>query len=237
MAFKSPAEYTIKTEQFEGPYAVLLELIESQELDITEISLSTVTQQFLDYIATHEQLPAQELADFLLVASKLLYIKAKAVLPKTIEIEESEGPSLESQLRMYKKYKDATAYIEDRVTDTRTSFFGKIKGPTLAQGFYPPQTLRVDDLMEAMFALIERLKPLIALPTVRVERVISINEKIEHIHQTLLAHARTSFKDIVERGNRADAIVGFLAILEMVKNRAIGASQARAFEDILIERI
>lgn len=235
-SFQDKLQVTIKTKSFEGPFSVLLDLIDSQKLSITEISLAQVTEQFLQYIASHEELPAQELADFLLVASRLLYIKSKAVLPVMIEQDEEEV-TLEEQLRMYKKYKDATENIEALVTSNKTAVFGKIKGPQLSQGFYPPETLNMEDVYQALLKIIERIKPLIALPTVEVQHVVSINEKIEDIKRTITQKAKTSFKEILTSGSRQEAIVSFLAILELVKHRTIGVAQEKLFEDIYIQRV
>ncbi|MAG11712.1 MAG: hypothetical protein CMI52_02795 [Parcubacteria group bacterium] len=237
MASTSQTEYKIKTEQFEGPFGVLLELIEAQKLDITEISLSTVAEQFLEYIDTHDELPAQELADFLLVASRLLYIKSKALLPRLGPDEEDDGLSLESQLRMYKAYIDAAKVIEKRVQDSQTSFFGKIKGPELATGFYPPRSLKAEDLADAMENMLKRLEPLLSLPKVQVERVVSINEKISHIKNRLTKQATMTFREALDQGTRVDAIVSFLALLELVKNRSIDVKQRSLFEDMIIEKV
>lgn len=229
--------YVIKTEQFEGPFAVLLEMIEAEKLEITDISLFHVTEQFFAYIHSHEQLPAQELADFLCVAAKLLYIKSKAVLPPSVVPDDQEGPSLESQLRMYKAYKDATVGIEQRYESSATSFFGKIKTPLLAAKFYPPRSLTVDQLAQTMRAIIDHLQPLLALPSVHVERVVSINEKIEHIKQSLAMHEHVRFTDMHEQGNRADMIVSFLAILELVKSQSVSVQQSQPFDDLIIARV
>ena len=236
MESTSQISNTIKTEQFEGPFHVLLELIEDQKLDITEISLSEVTEQFLEYIDTHDELPAHELADFLLIASKLLYIKSKALLPR-IGLDDDEGPSLEYQLRMYKAYVDAAAVIEKRVVSPHTAFFGKIKGPQLVAGFYPPETLTRSTLADAMKGVLKRLEPLLSLPKVHVERVISINEKIDSIKEQLTKKVRMTFNDVIEQGSRVDTIVSFLALLELVKSKSIAIKQPSLFEEMIIEQV
>lgn len=230
-------DYHVRTDQFEGPFALLLELIENQKLEITEISLSTVTQQFLEYISEHEELPAQELADFLLVASRLLYIKSKAVIPKIGPDEDTDELSLESQLKMYKAYIDAAKEIDKRVLGPRTLFFGKIKSPPLAAGFYPPSHVEQEQLANTMRGILKKLEPLLSLPKVQVERVVSIHEKIESIKERLKKNISMSFRELLDQGSKTDTIVSFLALLELVKSQYIAVNQPSLFEDMIIERV
>src|SRR3990167_7246611 len=110
----------IKLEQFEGPLDLLLTLIEEQKIDITQVSLSQVTEQFLQYVSTARGMHPEELADFLVVAAKLLFIKSKTLLP-SLHIEEEDG-DLEKQLKMYKLYYDASQRIQAMLAQRRYSF-------------------------------------------------------------------------------------------------------------------
>ena len=96
--------YEIKTEQFQGPLDLLLSLIESQKLDISQIALAQVTDQYLTYLDQAQDIGATELADFLVVAAKLMYMKSKLLLPSLVDEELEEGPDLETQLREYQKF-------------------------------------------------------------------------------------------------------------------------------------
>src|SRR3989338_6596602 len=100
----------IKLEKFQGPLDLLLQLIEQDELNITEISLSNVTEQFFDYLNKLEESRSEELADFLVIATKLVYLKSKHLLPYLYP-EADEGPSLAEQLKLYKRYADASKEI------------------------------------------------------------------------------------------------------------------------------
>src|SRR3989344_4119781 len=95
--------YTFKLEEFEGPLELLLKLIEDEKLDITTISLAKVSDQYLAYIKNEEELPSEEVADFLVVAAKLIYVKSKYLLP-ALQLEEEDGEDLEQQLKIFREY-------------------------------------------------------------------------------------------------------------------------------------
>jgi len=95
--------HQISLEQFEGPLDLLLQLIEKNKLQVTEISLAQITDQYLDYIAGSEQVASEEMADFLLIASKLIYLKSKYLLPDLSLVDEDDADSLEKQLKIYRQ--------------------------------------------------------------------------------------------------------------------------------------
>ena len=107
--------YELKLEQFSGPIEKLLELIEEKKLEITQLSLAQVTADFLVYLATIEELAPGILADFLVVASRLLLIKSKALLPNLIldQEEEQEIRDLEERLKIYREFKAARNYLKN----------------------------------------------------------------------------------------------------------------------------
>jgi len=106
----------LKLEKFQGPLGILLKLIEQEELDITEIALAKIADEFLAYVETSENIGPEEMADFLVMAARLLYIKSKALLPYLVSVEEEEEiTDLENQLRMYKEFIDASAKISELV--------------------------------------------------------------------------------------------------------------------------
>src|SRR5574344_1562914 len=106
----------LKLEKFEGPLGILLKLIEQEELDITEIALASIADEFLAYVETSENIGPEEMADFLVMAARLLYIKSKALLPYLVSAEEEEEiTELENQLKMYKEFVDASSKIAQLV--------------------------------------------------------------------------------------------------------------------------
>src|SRR5512147_3265515 len=111
-----------KMEKFEGPLDLLLQLIEQEKLSISEISLSKIADQYLESLGQVAEKDPDELADFLVVAAKLLLIKSRELLPSAAPAEE-EGPSLESQLKMYKIFWEAAQRIEAQIKKRRWIFF------------------------------------------------------------------------------------------------------------------
>ncbi len=235
----------VDTGKFQGPLGVLLQMIEAEKMDITEISLAAIADQYVRYIESAPGIEAEEMADFLLVAAKLLYIKSKALLPYLqLDDEQDEGlGDLEKQLRMYKEFVEASEKVaailaEDRflyIPDlSKTSRRGRLQTPA----FNPPKSLVVDSLAAAMLALIERLEPVEEeLEKATLEPKISLEEKIERVREVLLKAIRFSFSRLIENSaSKTEIIVSFLAILELAKQREIVFEQAELFSEIIVSR-
>ncbi|MFZ5364219.1 MAG: segregation and condensation protein A, partial [Patescibacteria group bacterium] len=138
--------YQIKIEKFEGPFDLLLQMIEKEEMNITEISLARIADQFILYLEQMENLNPAEMADFLVVAAKLLWIKSKALLP-SLEVEGEDGSDLATQLKIYKEYRDASLVIHKMILKRRFTFVRE--RPPLGAGdilFNPPIWLTKDKL-------------------------------------------------------------------------------------------
>ena len=223
-------------DKFQGPLDLLLQLIEKEELNITDVTISKVTEQFFEHLNSFTEDRSDELADFLVIATKLVYLKSKNLLP-FLYPEEDEGPSLAEQLKLYKKYADASKNIEQLWAAGRLAY-GRIEPPVKPEGFTLPLNAGLEDLKSAFLLLLKRLKPLNALPQVSIDRTVSVKEKIESIYAALKGLKNISFKKIVEQAeNRTDVIVSFLAILELVKQEKVSIHQPMAFEDMMIKRM
>jgi len=229
--------YTVKLEQFEGPLGLLLQLIESEKLDISELSLAKVTEDYLKLLEANPDLPPEELADFLVVASKLLLIKSKMLLPylQFGNDEEDGEQDLESQLRIYKSYLDVSRKIEQLVGNRRFLYVHD-KLPKTEIGFSPPPKQFDTVQMHAIFlGVIKRLEPVVKPQKKALERAMSINDKIQQIRGLLNRTKRLSFRSLMSSASsRLEVIVSFLALLELVKQRSITVSQSGRFEDIAI---
>lgn len=230
------AGYEVKHNQFSGPLDALLSLIEREELEITNISLSKVTDEFFAYLDTHQELPAHELADFLVVASKLLFIKSRAILPSVFMApEEEEVGDLAAQLRMYKAFVEASKKIEERLAQKRFAFAREPVVVKREPGFYPPKDITSDLLHRAFLSVIDKLKPLIALPKAAIKRVVSIRERIETIREYLGQRKNASFQEVIaDAKDKTEVIVSFLALLELVKQRELFVDQEGLFGDIQV---
>jgi segregation and condensation protein A len=228
--------FEVQLETFDGPLHVLLELIQAQELPITEVSLASVTQKYLEYMNSHEVPPA-ELADFLVVAAKLLLLKSQAILP--IDIEPDEDPSmLALQLRLYKEFVDASKIIEERFNSAHESFERGSADVVRSADGEVTTNLHTQDLHQAFSRLIKRLEPFFKLQTAAMERVISVQERLHEIHEAILAKTKMTFRQIAQTGkSKIDVVVSFLALLELVKQRAVSVIQSGVFDDIEIKRV
>jgi len=132
--------HQLKLEQFEGPLSLLLRLVEQERLEITEVSLAKVTESFIEYLRQNTEIPNEEMADFLVIATRLLYLKSKALLPGEAVAPE-EGLALEDQLRMYKEFVEAAKKIESLIKRKKFAYFRENLLKIQEQGFYPPKGL------------------------------------------------------------------------------------------------
>jgi len=227
--------FEISHEKFSGPLDLLLQLIEEQELDITEVSLAEVAESYLKLI-NEKPVPPEELADFLVIATRLLYIKSRAILPEVV-MEEEEGGDLAAQLKMYREFVEASKYL-DELVKKKTVSFARNKPIIKRAEFAPPTKLKVGAIEQTLQALIKRLEPFLSLQRASVERIISVQERIRNIHDAVLNRAKLSFSQITgSKASKVELITSFLAILELVKQRIVSVSQQNMFEDINIKRI
>lgn len=238
----------VKTEKFSGPLGLLLTLIESEELDITEISLAKIADEYLAYIRSVKDIDSEEMADFLVVAAKLLYIKSKALLPYLYsEEDEAETNDLERQLRMYKEFIVASQKVKDIIALGQRLYVPPLNANTRLSrrqafnlpAFSPPTKLSVKMLYEKYLLLLAAIlqaktKP---LPEVALEAQVNIEEKIDFIKQLLSNKIKVSFTKLLAKATtRTEVIVSFLALLELAKQRELVFEQAELFSEIHISR-
>lgn len=230
-----------KLEKFEGPLALLLELIEKEEMDITEISLAKIADQYIEYIRKAETLRPDELADFLVVAAKLLLIKSRALLPFLKGEEEEEIQEFEQQLKMYKEFLEAAKKIEAIIGKKRFSFareFNRQAFLASARLFSPPKNLTAGDLENVFGEIIKSIKPAELLKEKSLEPMVNIEDKILVIQQILLQKIKISFNNILAGAkNKTEMIVSFLAMLELIKQKDIMAAQTEMFGEIEVSRV
>lgn len=226
----------VKDTTFNGPLDLLLQLIEQDELDINQISLARVTEGYIAELQKMAELPLDELADFLVVAAKLLLIKSRTLLPGEPEPDDA-GLDLERQLRMYRAFVEASrhiakAYHRRRVTYAREGY------AFIEPIFNPPTHVKVDDLRTMILGVLRELEPITRLPQTVIVRTINIREKIVQIKDQLLSAPRMSFYELLGSvTSKTEIIVTFLALLELVKQRSIVAVQGELHTDVAIELV
>ncbi|TAK94817.1 hypothetical protein EPO05_05785 [Patescibacteria group bacterium] len=226
--------YNIKLEQFEGPLDLLLQLIEDQKLDITRLSLATVADQYLEFIGNRQNITLENLANFLSVASRLILIKSKALLPllEFSDEEEKEIKDLEYQIREYKKFKEIAKQVAKLYAGQEESFSrdGYVGFQTI---FYPPEKLNGYDLKSAFTKVLSEIPIIEKLEQEMVREVITLEDKMNQLHATLKERAETSFAELIMQAqDKVEVIVSFLAMLELVKQRIIQVEQGGLFSEI-----
>lgn len=226
--------YRIQLPQFEGPLELLLALIEKQKLDVTRVSLAEVADQYLEYISREDNISLENLAWFLSIAARLILIKSKALLPllQLDDDEEEAVEDLEYQLREYKKFKEAALRIKIRLgfperSFAREGYFG------VQSVFYPPSNVTPELLRKHFLDVLGGIPIFEKLEEKVVEEVLTLEEKIMSLQETLRQRAVASFAEVVSAArDRVEVIVSFLAMLELVKQRMIHVEQEDLFCEI-----
>lgn len=229
----------IKLEKFEGPLGLLLKIIEKEELDITQISLSKIADEYVTYIRDpNNNIQPEAMADFLVVAAKLLLIKSRALLPYLQPEEEAEIEELEQQLKMYKEFLEATKKIEKMIGKKKFMFAREFNRKAILNNmkiFSPPAGVGPKELSAVFTDLLSRLQPPEKLEEEVLERKIHIEEKIMHIQQILVDRISVSFSQVLSKAcSKTEIIVSFLALLELMKQRSVSVDQTGLFAEIII---
>ncbi len=229
-------EYTIKTGTFEGPLDLLLSLIEKRKLLINEISLAQITDDYIAHVQNNGALNMGESANFILIASTLLLIKSRSLLPNLslTEEEESSIDDLERRLKIYKEIKELSVHIAER--------FGKemIFLPQLRKYdpvFSPDADTTMPSLISAIERVLHNLPKKESLPQAVVKKIISLEDMIENLTVRIKSSLKVGFKDLAKVGkdDKINVIVSFLAILELVKQGVVSVAQESKHHDIMIE--
>lgn len=230
----------IKINAFEGPLGLLLQLIEKEKMDITQVSLAKIADQYIDYINKSKEINPDEIADFLVVAARLLLIKSRALLPFLYPEEEEEIKDLELQLKMYKEFLEAMKKIEAMLKKKKFMFAREFNRKAVLANlnlFSPPKNLTANYLQTVFFDLLGRVKLPEKLEEEKMERKINIEEKIMAIRKMLIERIKFGFNKILGGAkSKTEIIVSFLALLELVKQRSIIVKQEGIFDEIVIEK-
>lgn len=229
--------FTVKTTTFEGPLDLLLDLIEKRKLFIGDISLAKVTDDFIEHIKKFENMPMAESAHFILIASTLLLIKSKSLLPELSLTEEEKGDiqDLQVRLNIFKRIRDASVHVGKLFG--KEIIFPQSQSRPIEPVFAPDPEFTLEKALFSLKDLINRLPKKEKLPQVVVKKVMSLEEMIGTLTNRITSHLRMSFKDFTKehKENRVNVIVSFLAMLELVKQGVLMVSQEATFGDIQME--
>jgi segregation and condensation protein A len=233
--------YQVRLPVFEGPLELLLQLIEREKLDVSVVSIASVTNQFLSYIRQVEVENVQPdlLADFLVMAARLVWIKSRILLPPPsvpdAEEEEDPGEALARQLKEYKRFKEAAGLlrgIEDRGQHTypRVAPLPELES-RLVEG-----SVTLADLVTVAQAVLLGLAAAPPVPPgVVVPFTLTIRDQIELIQQETAGGRAVTFRSLLRHARqRVEIIVTLLAVLELIKQREVNATQDAMFGEIMI---
>ena len=232
--------YNVQTPVYEGPLDLLLNLIEHAELDITSVSLAMVTDQYLAYINSLEQINADEISAFIVIAAKLLQIKSEALLPRppTREPgEEDAGRSLVDQLKLYKRFKEIGGWLNAQEQANLRTYL-RIAPPPKVEPKLDLTNLSLEKLVNAAEIAFAKEKEKQPLGVIIAAPRVTIREKIDLISKTLKEVEHSTFRALLNAGaSRLEIVVTFLALLELVKRYRVNAQQDGLFHEIEIARI
>lgn len=232
------SDYSIHTDIYNGPLDLLLELITNEELEITRLSLAKVTDQYLAYLEKIQQTSAIEVSGFLVVAAKLIQIKSESLLPRPperIEGEEDPAAALAYQLKVYKAFKEAANWLQALEDEGQHTYIRLAPPPKVSED------LDLDgigistlvDLLKTLYHYEEEAAPITTVVTIPRR---TIKTKMQDLINRLREGGRISYRDmLMGKHDRIDAIVLFLAILELIKQQYVIADQKDLFSNIQID--
>ncbi len=231
--------YTIETQVFKGPLDLLLTLIEKRKLFINDISLAQVADDYIVHVKTMEQFPIGLTAHFLLIASTLILIKSRSLLPSIILTPEEEADieDLEKRVRQYQQIQHLSRFISERYGTAR--LFAKRETPHKKTVFAPGSQVTLANLYAAIKEIISNLPKPEQLPKTLVKKVMSLEEMLDRLRERIKSGLRTSFRDFAGMGKqeKVHIVVSFLAMLELTKQGLIAVEQQSQFDDIHMETL
>lgn len=240
------SDYKVKLEVFEGPLDLLLYLIKKEEVDIYDIPIERITNQYMEYLSLMQLLNLEVAGEFLVMAATLMYIKSRMLLPEDqqvtdTETEEGEDPRWEliRQLVEYKKFKDAASQLARR-EEEQSRMFPRRVGDDIPVEPTDDKPLAEVSIFDLINAFNEVLKKASAREEFReiVEERFTVSDKIEEILYSLRTQARVRFKELFsETASRTEIVVTFLALLELIRLKRLRVRQEGAFGEINVLRV
>lgn len=231
----------LKINEFEGPLDLLLHLIKSNKMDIFNIQIEKITEQYLEYINAQETMNLEIDSEYLVLASELIEIKSKLLLPreKNEETEEEIDPREEliNRLLEYDAYKEITKTLKEK-EEIRMEIY--TKSPSNISNYIEEDTsvnadVTLDDLVDAFAKFLERQKENKPLSTKVTSKEITVSSRRSDIKQILSKKKKLSFFKLFPVFSREYVVATFLAVLEMVKSKEIRITQNDTFDDIICE--
>ena len=239
----------VKLEVFEGPLDLLLHLIDKNKVDIYDIPIVEITNQYMEYIEAMQEQDLNVMSEFLLMAATLLDIKCRMLLPPEVNEEgEEEDPRAElvEQLLQYKMYKYMSYELRDRQMDGELLMFKEPTVPDEVKAYEPP--IDLDEVLDGvtlsklnsifkdiMKRQIDKIDPVRSTFGKIEKEEVTVEDKLEYLNTYITKHKKFSFRDLLtKQKSKTQLVVTFLAILEMMKMGTIWVEQENTFDDIII---
>ncbi len=240
------AEYKVQLEVFEGPLDLLLYLVKKEEVDIYDISIERITTQYLSYLEAFEVLQIEVAGEFLVMAANLLYIKSRTLLPKDQQMPEEEidedDPRWEliRQLLEYRKFKEAAAHLRDQeelqaALFPRSALLDPSHAPVLNENIMLGD-VGIFDLINAFQHALKRLPAEEKQGEIH-EEIFTVTDRINHLMRIVDRGIAMRFEELFsDLSTRAEVVVTFLAILELIRMKQFSVRQEEQFGEIWLER-
>lgn len=228
--------FFIKTDAYEGPFEVLLNLIEERKLLVNDLALASITEDYIKHVRAQESFPMEETAYFIHIAATLLLIKSKSLIPDLAltEEENADVEDLRRRLAAYERVREASRELT-HLYGRRTMFPAGVRAVDIV--FAPSRDLSVDALTEALLRLLAAREEIEVLPTASVKLLVTIEEMMDRLTARVQEAVNVSFKDFSQgTKERVEVIVSFLALLELMKQGVVAAEQYETHGDIRINR-
>ncbi len=237
--------YNFHINEFEGPLDLLLHMVKESEMDIYEINISVIIDQYLAFIRSLEEKNIDIASEYLVMASELIHLKSKLLVNRKDDIEEEESEfsisseeDLKNKLIEYERYKEITKNFQE-LEEKRSEVYTKL--PESLKDFLPEAKLTkgefdVDDLLNAYMQYLNRLKLSKPLNTRITKKELSVEDKINEIRDILEKRKRVNFIELFTEPTKEYVVVTFLSILEMCKLNEITLTQEDNYSPIMIEK-
>lgn len=237
MNWMSDQDYKVKLEVFEGPLDLLLYLIKRDEVDIYDISLERITQQYLEFMEAFKVLDLEVAGEFIVMAANLIYLKSRTLLPVSVQPPEGEAEEedprweLVRQLLEYKKFKDVAAQLHQREV-AQEALFSRVPESVDAPAERPLGDVSVFDLINAFNGILKRINQKEDLREI-FEENYTVSDKIELVLKLMSSGVPMLFTELFSSVvSRAEIVVTFLAVLELIRVKQLKAVQTTDFGDI-----
>lgn len=230
--------YEVSLDVYSGPLDFLYSLIKKHKIDIYDVPIFDITNQYINFIKENKNMDLEAVSDFLLMAANLLEIKSKFLLyqKKEEEIQEDPRADLVEKLIVYKKYKNASDYLSEKWNNSEV-FYTRKKEEFYTKEEFKLNKFSLDIMIDYVFTIIqEKQKNDDLIPKTYKKPTISIEEKLVYIKEYLEKKEKIEFEELIKTGLKEEVIITFLCILELAKTNEISIEQENFYSNVKIHK-